>query len=105
MKKVIIKQPTTIEKPSSFLCSKRDCPQLIAKFKIEADKLLEEFKAFYSGNFGYEVYAKEYPMGYSISANLLVNGEIAKAYDIADIMLLDINELILKQMIARGIQP
>jgi hypothetical protein len=91
------------EKPSYFMCGRRSVKRLVEKAQNEAEKLLREFKAFYTGDIGIRIEPKEHDLCWSITATLTVNGEEVKTEDPCDLLFLELNELMLKRMIQLGI--
>lgn len=85
-------------KGSQLLCCHHEIPELMKKAEAEKEKILREFKQFYSGNIDIELHENRHMMGSSLAANLMVNGELVKEYDPADLCFLDLNELMLKRM-------
>lgn len=82
-----------------FLCSKSESIELLKKAQEEATKVLDEFKIYYAGDIGINVYVKKHVMGYSIAGDLTVNGEKCETYDPIDLCFLTLNELIIKRLI------
>lgn len=66
-----------IENPTYFLCNKKDVHRLVTKAKYEAEKILEELKAFYtiSGVLDIEIEPIECFAGWYISGKLTWDGE------------------------------
>lgn len=63
--------------------------------KREAEKALADLRVFYAGDFGIKVYPVRHPVGWSVAADLTVNGEVCRHYDPADLCFLELNELCL----------
>lgn len=93
------------ERPSYFMCGKRSVGDLVKRAEQEAEKILQEFKAFYTGDIGITIKPVEWLLCYSIGAVLTVNGETCREYDDVELCFLDLNELMLKRMIEAGIAP
>lgn len=93
------------ERPSYFMCGKRSVRDLVEKAEREAEKILQEFKTFYTGDVGIVIKPVEWLLCYSIGAVLTVNGETCREYDDVELCFLDLNELMLKRMIETGIAP
>lgn len=88
----------TEKKCSQMLCCHREIPELMKKAEAEKEKLMREFKQFYTGDIDIQFHENRHIMGCSLAADLLVNGELVKEYDPADLCFLDLNELMLKRM-------
>lgn len=85
---------------TSILCeNKADIEQQLNYAKKQAAELLAELKVLYSGNIGVSVYPKRHNMGWSVCADLTVNGEVCGQYDPADLCFIDLNCLILKRLV------
>lgn len=85
---------------TSIICeSKADMEEQFEYAKKQAAELLEEFKLYYSGDIGINVYPKRHNAGWSVCADLTVNGKLCRHYDPADMCFLDLNTLILKRLI------
>lgn len=85
---------------TSILCEdKADMEQQLCWALHYASELLKELTVFYSGNIGIDVYPKRHVMGWSVCADLTVNGELCCHYDPADLCFLELNELILQRLI------
>lgn len=63
--------------------------------KREAEKVLADLRVFYTGDFGIKVYPVLHPFGWSVAADLTVNGEVFRHFDPADLCFLELNELCL----------
>lgn len=87
------------EKGSLFLCAKHEAISLLEQAEREKEKILREFRLFFTGDIDVQLYEKRHVMGTSIAATLVVNGEMVREYDPADLCFLDLNELMLKRLI------
>ena len=85
-----------------FLTTKSEAAELVANAKAEAAALLQEFKLYYTGNFGIDIYANRHNIGYSVAGNLTINGEVFRTYDPIDLCFLELHELMLKRLIDCG---
>lgn len=97
-----LRQPYT---NTPLLCRRGEAPALIQKAERERDILLEELRAFYSGDIGVSIHAVDHVMGTSIVGDLTVNGEICRTYDPVDLCFIDLNAMIMKGLITAGIGP
>lgn len=73
----------------------------LQKFQAETEKTLKEFALYFNGDVDVKAEIIQYPEGYGLEADLLVNNEVARHYPIADLCLLDLNELMLQQELKR----
>lgn len=90
------------EHPDYFACGKKDLPRLVEKAKKEAAQILNEFSMFYVGDIGIEIGVKEYPICWSITATLTVNGKPVKTENPCDLLFLELNNLMLNRMLKGG---
>lgn len=88
----------TEKKGSQMLCCHHEIPELMKAAEAEKEKLMREFKQFYTGDIDIQFHENRHIMGCSLAADLLINGELVKEYDPADLCFLDLNELMLKRM-------
>ena len=85
---------------NSIICdSKSDMEEELAWTEKQAADLLKEFKLYYSGDVGIKVYPMRHIEGWSVCADLTVNGELCRHYDPAEICFLDLNMMMLNQLI------
>lgn len=81
---------------NSVLCSLEESQKIIASANNYKQRLLNELKPFINFDLDIEIYKKLYPMGYSVGARLISDGEVLKEYSIYEECFLDINELLMK---------
>lgn len=86
------------ENNSYFLCDKSSVNELIKKAEKEAAEILKEFSMFFRGNFSIKITANAYLMGFSIAATLFLDDKAIKTEDPADLLFLDLNNLMLQKM-------
>ena len=80
--------------------SKLEALEAMCKFEKDIKVVLKEFKMYYRvRNLVVKPIIKFYPMGYAVEADLYVGGELVKHYEIADLLLMDLNELMLKHLL------
>ena len=91
-------------KVTYFLCARSETRELIESAQTEADKILNELKAFLIGDIGIRIYSVQHPTGYSIAGDLTVNGKICKSYDPVSLLFLDLNEIMLKKLVEERIE-
>lgn len=90
------------ERPSLWMCGLKSLPRMKEKAQAEAEKILREFKQYYSGDITIEITVTDWNLCYSIGAILRVNGEICREYNDCELLFLELNELMLKRlMLAR----
>ena len=93
------------EKPSYFMCGKKDIPELTLKAKEEAEQILREFCVFFrpARPISIEIYTAEHPTCYSIGARLIWDGvDVIRDENTCDLLFIDLNNLILKRMLELG---
>lgn len=83
---------------NQLLCSRHELPALIAKAETMKAEILADLKAFYAGDIDVRIYQKDHTMGFSVAADLTVNGELCKTYDPADLCFIDLNALVLQRL-------
>lgn len=81
-----------------FLCRKSEVPELLKKATAEGERLLQEVRQYYRGDFAIRAYANHHAEGWSIAGDLLVSGEVCRTYDPIDLMYLELNELMIVRM-------
>lgn len=79
---------------SQVLCSHQEAVEEIKAFNKRRDQVLKELAMYYQGDITVEAEAIQYPMGWAVEANLYYSGEFVKHYELADLVLLDLNNLI-----------
>lgn len=84
---------------NSFMCCHHEIPRLMKEAETEKAKILREFQQFYHGDIDIRLHENRHIMGCSLAADLLVNGEVVREYDPADLCFLDLNELMLHRLI------
>lgn len=82
-----------------FLCRRSEADDLLKKAQAEAAAILEELKAYFSGDISIRVYVNTHVEGRSIAGDLMVDGEICRRYDPVDLCFLDLNELMLARIV------
>lgn len=87
------------EAPNLFMCGAKSLRRMKEKARQQADKILQELRVFYTGDITIEIAEVEWATCWSVGAILKVNGEKCREYDTADLLFLDLNELMLKRMI------
>lgn len=87
------------ENPNYFLCSRKHVARLKLQAEKEAEEIMRDFFCYYSGDIKIIIEEKEHPMGWSIAARLLVNGETVREEDPCDLLFIDMNQLVLKRML------
>ena len=95
-------------KPSYFMCGSKDIPALTLKAKEEAEQILKDFGIFFhtARPISIEIYTKEWETCYSIGARLIWDGhDVIRDENTADMLFLELNELILKRMRELGFPP
>lgn len=78
---------------SQVLCSHQEAVEEIEAFNKSRDQVLKELAMYYQGDITVETEAIQYPMGWAVEANLYCSGEFVKHYELADLVLLDLNNL------------
>lgn len=93
------------EKPTYFLCSRKDIPGLVAKAEAEAAQILKEFSDFYTtaGELTIKIEPIQYACGFSIGGKLLWDGEPVLEEKDCGLLFLHLNEVMLNRMIQLGI--
>lgn len=83
-----------------ILMSKSEVDKALPEFKAKLGQVLKEFSMFYRVQ-DLKVVPRvvSYPMGYDIEADLYVGGELVEHYCFADLVLLDLNDLMLQRML------
>ena len=76
-----------------FLCARSEVRSLMSQAEKERDIILNELKAFFTGDIGINIYAVQHVMGWSIAGELTVNGEVCRTEDPVVLIFLDLNEL------------
>lgn len=84
---------------SCFLCDKRSITELKIKAEKEAAEILKELSVFYSGNFSIKITVNTHLMGFGVAATLFLDDKAIKTEDPADLLFLDLNNLMLQKMI------
>ena len=90
------------EKPTYFMCGKKDIPELIAKAEAEAKEILEEFLMFFkpAKPLNIEIFTTEYDTCYSIGAKLIWNKDTVLLEESdCDLLFLHLNHIILNRII------
>ena len=93
------------EKPTYFLCSRKDIPGLVAKAEAEAEQILKEFSTFYTtaGELTIKIEPIQYACGFSIGGKLLWDGEPVLEEKDCGLLFLHLNEVMLNRMLQLGI--
>ena len=93
------------ERPTYFLCGKKDVPRLVEKAKAEAAQILKEFEGFYNtnGKLGIEIVPSKCFRGYSIGGRLTWDGKTMSEEIDCSVIFLELNNLMLNRMIELGI--
>lgn len=83
-----------------ILMSKSEVDKALSEFKAKLEQVLKEFSMFYRVQ-DLKVVPRvvPYPMGYAIEVDLYVGGELVEHYCFADLVLLDLNDLMLQRML------
>lgn len=85
---------------TAILCaSPADRDAQLAYAERQRVRILHEIRDFYRGNIDIRIAPELHTMGWSITADLIVSGEICRHYDPADLCFLDLNELMLQRML------
>lgn len=87
------------DEPNFFMCGAKSLKRMKEKAREQADKLLQELREFYTGDITIEITEVEWATCWSVGAILKVNGKKCREYDTADLLFLDLNELMLKRII------
>lgn len=83
-----------------FCSTKQKALKDMEAFKVESAKVLKEFAIYYTGaTITVVPVLTSYIAGWGVEADLLCNGELVRHYPIADLALLDLNELMLKRIL------
>lgn len=92
------------ERPTYFLCSRRDVPGLVKRAETEAAQILKEFAEFYStaGKLEIVIDPIQHPMGYSIGGRLNWDGETIVEENDCGLLFLQLNEVMLNRMLQLG---
>ncbi|NCC06700.1 MAG: hypothetical protein EOM30_01330 [Clostridia bacterium] len=92
------------ERPSYFLCSRRDVPALVKRAEAEAAQILKEFGEFYktAGVLAIEIKPVQYFRGYGISGRLTWDGETVIEESDCGLLFLTLNEVMLNRMLQLG---
>lgn len=95
------------ERPTYFLCSRRDIPGLMKSAETEAAQILKEFAEFYSTTGKLEIVIEpiQHPMGYSIGGRLIWDGETLIEESDCAILFLQLNNVMLNRMLRLGLSP
>ena len=99
-----MKRQVEIEKPTYFLCGRKDIPSLVDEAKAEAAQILKEFSMFYrtAGELEIEIKPIQYAMGFSIGGRLTWDGETVMEESDCGLLFLHLNEVMLNRMIQLG---
>lgn len=99
-----MKKAIELETPTTFLCGRRDIPNLTQKAKAEAEQILKEFAVFFktAGQLAIEIYPIQYEMGFSIAGRLTWDGETVMEESDCELLFLHLNEVMLNRMIQLG---
>ena len=99
-----MKKQEEVEKPTTFLCSRRDIPDLVKKAEADAAQILKEFSMFYrtAGKLAIEIKPIQYAMGFSIGGRLTWDGETVMEESDCGLLFLHLNEVMLNRMIQLG---
>lgn len=81
------------------MCGRKSLKRMKEKARQQADKILQELRAFYTGDITIEITEIEWATCWSVGAILKVNGEKCREYDTVDLLFLELNELMLKRLI------
>ena len=89
------------ENPSYFFCQRRHVPELVKRAKTEAAAILKEFSLYYQAAGTLEIVIEpiQHVTCWSIGATLTWDGQPVKKEDSADLLFLELNELMLKRLI------
>ena len=100
-----MKEKLEVENPTTFLCTRRDIPDLVEKAKAEAKQILKEFAMFYktAGQLAIEIYPIQYAIGFSIGGKLTWDGETVLEESDCGLLFLHLNEVMLNRMIQLGL--
>ena len=90
------------EDPSYFLCEKHDVPDLVRKAQKESEDILNELKHYATGDIGICIKPYQYAYGWSIGADLTVNGEVVRSETCCEMIFIDLNMIMLNAMIRNG---
>lgn len=90
------------EHPDYFACGKRDLPRLVEKAKKEAAQITNELSMFFAGDICIEIGVKQYPVCWSITATLTVNGEPVKTEDPCSLLFLELDSMMMERMLKGG---
>ena len=92
------------ERPTYFLCCRRDVPALVERAEAEAAQLLKEFETFYNtaGKLGITIEPKPCFRGYSIGGKLTWDGKTISEESDCGLIFLELNNIMLSRMIQLG---
>ena len=93
------------ERPTYFLCSKKDVPGLVAKAEAEAAQILKEFSAFYktAGELTIKIEPIQFGCGFGIGGKLLWAGEPILEETDCDLLFLQLNDVMINRMLQLGL--
>ena len=93
------------ERPTYFLCSRRDIPGLVVKAEAEAEQILKEFSVFYktAGKLTIKIEPVQYACGFGIGGKLLWDGEPVLEEKDCGLLFLHLNDVMLNRMLQLGI--
>lgn len=87
------------EFPDFFACTKKDVREMIEKANEIAQRCLQDFRMFFSGDFDIKIEAKEEPFKcYSIIGTLTVNGQPVRTENPCTLLFIDLDQIVLKKM-------
>lgn len=93
------------ERPTYFLCSRRDVPGLVKRAETEAARILKEFAEFYStaGKLEIVIEPIQHPMGYSIGGRLTWDEETVVEESDCGLLFLQLNDVMINRMLQLGL--
>lgn len=93
------------ERPTYFLCSRRDVPGLMKRAEAEAAQILKEFAAFYStaGKLEIVIEPIQHFRGFSIGGRLTWDGETVVEESDCGLLFLQLNDVMINRMLQLGL--